>query len=798
MSENSSQWNPLDLLSAEKWDDVLFTTYSLSLSFFEAEVLDRLIRGGTSNVVIYSDVSGVRSALSEYGARQVGRSYQLEPVEVNGGVFHPKLALLFRDKDVHALVGSGNLTFGGWGMNLETLVHLHPSFARSAFDDIADMLDRLARDSRVRIANTKPLESAAERIRLTIAGLPESPNIRVIHNQGECIANQIALMSEHLGDARSITVASPFFDANGIGLKNLGARLGNPIIRVHVPNADSVGHDNQISWPWSLSPEPVLINFLAEDDRPLHAKLFEIVCEEGTVVVAGSANATQAALFGSNVEASVASIFYSREGSWKTSPASSPFRMELRSSDSDATETNFPVIRAVLEGGRLFGSILGASFTGPALVRVFSGARELVIRETVVNDAGDFVCPGDDIENELFRSEGRLTVRVEKCRQFAEGFVAQAEASKLMRVLGSYSLKLSSLLAGSETPEDFIDIGKVLIDSPELLAEMPAASNWSSRKVTRSEWVTADTLSPLPLRINGRLQKVSRSTATTLIQKFLRGLSAHRPPWEDEEVSDKPKEHVATSGDNRNPPDSNNDDEDHEKAVNTKPAELMTSQLVPALLKPANDGRQISTALLFANYVSSRGRPDPATSIDWLRQISNAVLDHPSQEPEVITAAAYYHALRRSNRGDAITRAVSFLRRVNIDPGAFTPDPSLLYGFIRASQIGAQQIEPRQEVEKFFASVAEGATAGQEIEKLIGHEGLQVRPAEFPILSQSPYWPELVAEIGNPIPGRRYSMLNDISEPCPHCFIQLPPESVDELRAFGVTDFHGLILWEGA
>ena len=37
---------PLDLVSVDAWHRVTFTTYALSLSFFEAIVLDRLIRGG--------------------------------------------------------------------------------------------------------------------------------------------------------------------------------------------------------------------------------------------------------------------------------------------------------------------------------------------------------------------------------------------------------------------------------------------------------------------------------------------------------------------------------------------------------------------------------------------------------------------------------------------------------------------------------------------------------------------------------------------------------------------------------
>jgi len=37
---------PLDLISAHPWRRAAFTTYALSLSFFEAVILDALVRGG--------------------------------------------------------------------------------------------------------------------------------------------------------------------------------------------------------------------------------------------------------------------------------------------------------------------------------------------------------------------------------------------------------------------------------------------------------------------------------------------------------------------------------------------------------------------------------------------------------------------------------------------------------------------------------------------------------------------------------------------------------------------------------
>lgn len=89
---------PLDLISAHPWRRVIFTTYALSLSFFEAVILDALVRGGGRESLILADVHGVRGSLSEQGAQRVGKDYDVEPVSVSGVVFHPKISVSARAK----------------------------------------------------------------------------------------------------------------------------------------------------------------------------------------------------------------------------------------------------------------------------------------------------------------------------------------------------------------------------------------------------------------------------------------------------------------------------------------------------------------------------------------------------------------------------------------------------------------------------------------------------------------------------------------------------------------------------
>lgn len=49
---------PTDLTSAHRWGCVAFTTYALSLSLFEAVVLDALTRGGARHSQIHRAAPG--------------------------------------------------------------------------------------------------------------------------------------------------------------------------------------------------------------------------------------------------------------------------------------------------------------------------------------------------------------------------------------------------------------------------------------------------------------------------------------------------------------------------------------------------------------------------------------------------------------------------------------------------------------------------------------------------------------------------------------------------------------------
>src|SRR5580698_5619937 len=362
---------PLDLVSAYPWRRAVFTTYSLSLSFFEAVILDALVRGGGREALILADVQGIRASLSEQGAHRVGKDYEVEPVSVTGGVFHPKLSVLSAGEECHVLVGSGNLTFGGWGGNCEVLEHLHPSFAADAIEDTATLFDLMPVTQRIRYGAADQCAVIAVELRKSIQGKSRSGNIRLFHSLDMSITDQVSQTVADLGGAVRIVAAAPFWD-DGRAIDRLCKAIGVDHIFVHAHPHDCVEGFAGSNWPTGCRNKVHAIQLElidAQKPRRLHAKVFEILCKRGRVVFSGSANGTAAALDRDrNVEACVIRIQREPTVGWKFRATDPPELQTALDDQSDNDEQALGVLRAVLEADEVAGEVLVPKMSGPASV----------------------------------------------------------------------------------------------------------------------------------------------------------------------------------------------------------------------------------------------------------------------------------------------------------------------------------------------------------------------------------------------------------------------------------------------
>ena len=362
-TEPRQPFSPRDLILAAKWSSALFTTYSLSLSFFEAvpfSGMSKTIR----DVTMLTDVAGYAASLSEVGAIDVGRNYEVVPVSVHGGVFHPKIAVLIeRGGPVRAMVGSGNLTFGGWGYNTEVAEVLVPALTCAPIGDLADFLTQLANQTgpgQLFAASRRPnIDQYAEACR-AMSQRPGLGATRLLHTLAGRLDKQIAEMAAELGGAVALTVVSPFFSAqHGVAL--LARTLDCDTVAVAMPPNVPTVFDFAAARAAGLHASPVICDLFNDNRRSLHAKAFDVECRRGRLLVSGSANATTAALLGHNVEAVVVRVAgLATSLGWRPTGT-------YRTAGSDGTgddDRRPPCLAAHFDAGRITGLMFGIAAPG--------------------------------------------------------------------------------------------------------------------------------------------------------------------------------------------------------------------------------------------------------------------------------------------------------------------------------------------------------------------------------------------------------------------------------------------------
>ena len=118
--------NPRMFCREYRYPKVLALTYSFDPLFFERIILRDLGYGGSTDITIVGDKNELQGAVARYAGQinYLGKTYLVSPAETFGA-FHPKLLLRVSNKGARLLLGSGNLTFGGWGGNRELVCQLN-------------------------------------------------------------------------------------------------------------------------------------------------------------------------------------------------------------------------------------------------------------------------------------------------------------------------------------------------------------------------------------------------------------------------------------------------------------------------------------------------------------------------------------------------------------------------------------------------------------------------------------------------------------------------------------------------
>ncbi|WP_145206647.1 hypothetical protein [Sphingobium sp. B2] len=603
----SDQFSPVELVRSGPWTRALIGTYVLSLSFFEGIVLPALRQSGVRSIDILADVEGVAGALGEAGAREVGRTYALHPIRIPNHVFHPKFMILDGPDGPSAVVGSGNLTFGGWGYNLELCEILRPEHSGTALNGLADFLEELALADRLLGADAALLEPWVARLR----GVPPSGGARIVHNVTRSISSQLVEQAAELGDASRLTVAAPYFGSSR-AVDELARLLGSPAVDVHVHDGERLAVNGH-HFPFSASgsaPSPVELDLLAPGAAgPLHAKLVEIECELGSLLMSGSVNGSLAALGDpQNVELGVVRVV---DGTLPRTAASIPLKQRWEGVDESGA-ASFGILQATLLGTWLKGSVLSECEPGPWAAEFDHDGVVHNLGEIEVSADGRF--EGGVLVPNASYGRRRSTLVLRRGDAQVRGFVAFPDAIELNNRWGAVIGPMIRVAGGSDDDDDLAGILEYFASNPGVTATAwRSAGNKSEKPEPTSRMISLS-----ELEIHEAADDDHEFGGPSTRGAFDRILAALRVRWTTIPMRTKAKtmDHVEAE-------DGDEEEEDDVRVIGAFDALLD----VLAERVPSDPAVELQRAADIAGFVLLR-KPEVRRVIDFVAWWSNLAVRH--------------------------------------------------------------------------------------------------------------------------------------------------------------------------
>ena len=304
--------NLREQLCATPASHALLTTYALSPTLFESQIIRPLLDSRCDEILLLVDRDGYDALLTERAAlAHAGCSYWIGCVDLFPRAFHPKVALLWSEDAATAFVMSANFTRGGLATNVEIVDRL--TWSRDTGGDIGEVSNVAAWFRR--LGGSLPIPAAiATTIDRMLVGFPtdrtagRDTEARFIHNLDVSIFDQVML--DPPANTTEILVMSPFHERR-LGPIAAMAELF-PDARITVAQGDLDGTIDPAAVPASLKRRitTALCSTRDRQRRAWHAKAVVLQSAEQSSFFAGSANCTRPGFLesfagGGNVEAGI-------------------------------------------------------------------------------------------------------------------------------------------------------------------------------------------------------------------------------------------------------------------------------------------------------------------------------------------------------------------------------------------------------------------------------------------------------------------------------------------------------------
>jgi hypothetical protein len=289
---------------------IVVLTHNIDFVFVQTVLLSALRKCGHPSLTIFADaLCAEQSYLYQSKAISgLGKRYRVIPVAMSPGYrFHPKGIFLVGPEEAALFVGSGNMTFGGMRDNAEIWCRYdteNGEFAAiSSFKNYLEAtLGRVVLSEAVELDLIELFNEQNNGWANELAVGPGDLLGRV--DSSEPLLSQIEkiVRGNNNGPVTRLVICTPYFDPQGKALEAFYNQMGKPDTEVLVQSRRST----LFSHVATKLPKNILIKSINFKSQPghdevssrrfIHAKFFAVEQGNSTLVFAGSANCSRAAI----------------------------------------------------------------------------------------------------------------------------------------------------------------------------------------------------------------------------------------------------------------------------------------------------------------------------------------------------------------------------------------------------------------------------------------------------------------------------------------------------------------------
>lgn len=301
----------------------LLTTYVFNSDYFEGTLLPILRRKSLSgDTVICTDAGAYQDTLNDDDVQpsRAGDDYYLCPMRLSQGRFHPKVHLFGDEDRAVGFVGSANLTYSAFDQNREVVTQFdvtntdegnqHPDihglagihrFYRSLLDHpSSEAMGETVRDTAAEILEATEWVTEADE------DLREGNLTTILHNLEQSLLDQVeSRLNSRDESIERVDIVAPFY-GESLAVPESFTDRGISTTLWLQQEQTQIGADALQSWAQNNETANVV---LFDEDRYVHGKVFLLQTEGAMYCLAGSPNASRAAMLGEvNSDESYANI----------------------------------------------------------------------------------------------------------------------------------------------------------------------------------------------------------------------------------------------------------------------------------------------------------------------------------------------------------------------------------------------------------------------------------------------------------------------------------------------------------